>query len=112
MTTQDLDCIDRALSVLVIGDGYCAGAKSAAQRFNSQIQQERSRLKCARATHEQARRVSPDVEIELRASAVMYVVERERIVRLWSISSRLPSHAEDVAATELIHARSDLSSCT
>jgi hypothetical protein len=88
MTTGDLDCIDRALSVLVIHDGYSTGAKSAALRFNSQIQEERSRFECARATHEHARAVSLVVEIELRASAVMYEVERERIVRLWNIRLR------------------------
>jgi hypothetical protein len=93
VTTEDLDCIDRALSLLLIHDGYSAEAKSAALRFNSRIQQERSRFEGARAMHEQGRAVSPDVEIELRASAVMYTVERERIVRLWKIPLRAPVHA-------------------
>ncbi len=44
MTTEDLDRIDLVLSALVIHDGYSAEARSAALRFNSQVQQERSRF--------------------------------------------------------------------
>jgi hypothetical protein len=90
MTTEDLTGIDRALSALVIHDGYSAGAKSAALRFNAQIDEERSRFERARAIHERAGAVSPDVEIELRASAAMYLAERERIVRRWRIPLRQP----------------------
>jgi hypothetical protein len=88
MTTEDLDRIDHALSALVIPGGSCPDAQNAALRFNSQLEQERSRLRRARATHEQARVVSPDVEVELRAAAAMYALERERIARRWNISLR------------------------
>jgi hypothetical protein len=88
MTTEDLNRIDLALSALVIHDGYSAGARSAALRFNSQVQHERCRFEHVRAAHGQVSTVSPDVEIELRAAAAMYVVERERIIRVWSIPLR------------------------
>ena len=85
MTTEDLDCIDHALGEIPILHGFCAGAKGAALRFNSQVQLERARCEDARATHDQAGAVSPDIEIELRAAAVMYSAERERIASRWGI---------------------------
>ena len=88
MTTEDLDRIDLALSALVIHDGYSAGARSAALRFNSQVQQERARFQRVRAAHDDVSTVPPDVEIELRAAAAMSGVERERIVRVWRIPLR------------------------
>jgi hypothetical protein len=90
MTSEELDSIDHALSALAIHDGFCAGAKAAALRFNARVQQERSRCEGARATHEQARAVPADLEIELRAAAIMYVVERERIAARWRIPLRAP----------------------
>ena len=88
MTTQDLDRIDRELSALDAQGASCAEAKRAALRFNAQLEQERARLKGARATQGRARPIPMKLEIELRAAAVMYGVERERVVRRWNIPLR------------------------
>ncbi len=88
MTNEDLDGIDRALRVIVVPDGYSAGAKDAALRFNARLHEERSRFERARATYEETHTVSAQLEIELRASAAMFAVERERLVRFWRLPLR------------------------
>jgi hypothetical protein len=88
MTLEELDTIERALTVLPVRDGDCAAAKSVAREFNALVQQERARLAAARAMIEQARALSPESEIELKAYAVMVASERERIVRQWGMSAR------------------------
>jgi hypothetical protein len=88
MTSEDLDCIDGAFSALVVDESCSAGAKSAALRFNARIEQERSRFSGAGATRARAGEVSAELEIELRAAAAMFAVERDRIVRLWRIPLR------------------------
>jgi hypothetical protein len=92
MTTEELDCIERALSALVVHDGYSPGAKRAALQFNSQLERERSRLLGrARLTQGEAHGVSSELEIELRGAAIMYAVERERVAQLWRLPLRLPA---------------------
>jgi hypothetical protein len=88
MTTEDLDCIDRALSMLVVHPTCSLEAKSAVLRFNARIQPERSRLGSARAMQQEGCAVDPSIEIELKASAVMFAEERNRVVRLWRIPFR------------------------
>jgi hypothetical protein len=86
VTNEDLDGIDRALSPLVLGVGNTAQAIDVATRFNASVEQARSSLAAARAAHEQGRSVDSDVEVRLKAYALMFAGERERIVRDWAIS--------------------------
>lgn len=88
MTIEELENIDRALSLLVVADGCSADARTAALRFNSRLAAERLRFEGVRAAHQQARPIAPELEVELRASAAMFTDERERIVRLWRIPQR------------------------
>ena len=92
MTMEELDCIERALSALVVQDGFSPGAKQAALQFNSQLERERSRLLGgARAGQGDAGGFSSELEVELRGAAIMYAVERERVARLWRLPLRLPA---------------------
>lgn len=86
MTIEDLDRIDRDLKVLVVRPADTARARNIALTFNAEVQQARARLACVRTTHAESRVISPELAVELEAYAVMYAVERERIVRQWGLA--------------------------
>jgi hypothetical protein len=91
MTPEDLAQIELALSPLDIHDGYSAAARSAALQFNTQVERERARFEEVRAAAGPAGAIPPSVEVELRATAAMYLVERARLVRVWRIPLRVPT---------------------
>lgn len=81
MSSADLDRIDRVLTPLVASAPCSDDANAAVQRFNAQIEQERSRLGAARARLAASGSLPVDVAVSLEAAAVMLTVERDRIVR-------------------------------
>jgi hypothetical protein len=95
MTTEELDGIASAVRGLMVDDSVRpAGTKRAAQqlarwefatravqRFNVQVEAQRLLLERARAKHDSGERVPDELQVELRATAVLYGVERDRIVR-------------------------------
>ena len=81
MSSAELDRIEGMLTPLTVSDGCSDDAKDAVRRFNAKIEQERSRLGAARATLGESGSLPSDIAVALRAAAVMFTVERERIVR-------------------------------
>jgi hypothetical protein len=86
MTDEDLDCIERALVPLAVGEHLSARVKSIASQFNAQVDAARARVAAAREAAARAGSISSEERNELRAYAVMYSEERERLVRQWGIS--------------------------
>jgi hypothetical protein len=96
MTTEELDAIAATVRALMVDDPTRPArtrnaakrltqqsefAKSAVHRFNLQVEVQRLLLERARAKHDAGERVPADLQVELRAAAVLYSVERDRIVR-------------------------------
>jgi hypothetical protein len=81
MSIMELDGIGHALKPLVVSDACSSYVKDAVRRFNARLGQERARLEGARATREQSGSVPLEVEVALKAYAVMFAVERERMMR-------------------------------
>jgi hypothetical protein len=84
MTLEELEAIDRALSQLAVDEGDPARAKNEVKRFNAELQKGRARLASVRAAM-QGSSVPPELEVELRAYALMFARERERIAELWGM---------------------------
>jgi hypothetical protein len=70
--------------MLVVDEGDSKRAKSEVTRFNAELQQGRARLASVRSAM-QGSSVPPELEIELRAYALMFAKERERIADLWGM---------------------------
>jgi hypothetical protein len=86
MTHEDLDRIERTMVPLAVGEHLSARAKSIASQFNVQVDAARARIAAAREAAARAGSISSAELNELRAYAVMYAEERERLVRQWGIS--------------------------
>jgi hypothetical protein len=84
MTLEELEAIDRALSMLVVVEGDSKRAKSEVMRFNTELQKGRARLASVRSAM-QGSTVPAELEVELRAYALMFARERERIAELWGM---------------------------
>ncbi len=81
MTNVELDRIETALRPLAVSEACSSEVKDAVRRFNVHLEQERSALDSARATCREFGSVSLELDVTLKAMAVMFTVERERIVR-------------------------------
>ena len=81
MSNDELDRIDVTLRLLSVPEICSPHAKAAIGRFNARIEQERSRVHVARASLGDSGSLPLDLEVVLRAAAVMFTVERERIAR-------------------------------
>jgi hypothetical protein len=88
MSSADLDRIDSVLTPLVASDACSDDAKAAVQRFNAQIEQERSRLGAARARLGASGSLPVELAVALEAAVVMLAVERDRIVRRFRVPLR------------------------
>ena len=86
MTCEDLDRIDEALLEVVVTPRDSARARGVVVRFNAQVDEARARVTSARAAHSLTGSISGELQTELRGYAVMFVEERERIVRQWGIA--------------------------
>jgi hypothetical protein len=84
MSPEELDRIDQALRSLNGGTETPSEAWDAIQRFNAEIERQRAAVAAARLA---AGAVRPEVEVELRAAAVLYADERERLVRRFRLRS-------------------------
>jgi AMMECR1 domain-containing protein len=82
MSLEELDRIEQELKILNAAEAR-ADACDAIQRYNKEIERHRATIAAAR----QAGVVRPDVEVELRAAAVLYADERERLVRRFGLRS-------------------------
>jgi hypothetical protein len=80
MSLEELDRIEHELKILSMADAR-ADACDAIQRYNTEIERHRATIAAAR----QAGMVRPEIEVELRAAAVLYAVERERLVRRFGL---------------------------
>ncbi|HET9597435.1 MAG TPA: hypothetical protein VFP65_17735 [Anaeromyxobacteraceae bacterium] len=80
MSPEELDRIEHELKILSAAEAR-PDACEAIQRYNAEI--ERHRAAIAAARREGA--VKPEVEVELRAAAILYAVERERLVRRFGL---------------------------
>jgi hypothetical protein len=78
MSPEELDRIDGALRILNGGSETPSEAWDAIRSFNAEIGRQRAAVAAARTA---AGAVKPEVEVELRAAAVLYADERERLVR-------------------------------
>ena len=83
MSPEDLDRIDQALRTLTGGAETPAEAWDAIQRYNVEIERHRATVAAVRT----AGVVRPEVEVELRAAAVLYADERDRLVRRFRLRS-------------------------
>ncbi len=81
MTPDELDRIDSAFRALAVREGDSAHARLAVRRFNAEIERQRAAIAAARAGKE----LTPQSEVELRAAAVLYTDERDRIVRRFGL---------------------------
>jgi hypothetical protein len=81
MTSEELCHIDAELRPLSISVECCDDAHAAVGRFNARIEHERTRLHDARASLDGTGSLPLDLEVVLRAAAVMFKVERERIAQ-------------------------------
>jgi hypothetical protein len=81
MSDTELDRIERLLEPLAASEACSPHVKEAVRRFNASVEQERSRLDAARAAYRESGAVPVEVAVALQAVAVMYSVERDRIVQ-------------------------------
>jgi len=82
MTPEELDRIDHELRSLSVADARPDVCETI-QRYNAEIERHRAIIAAAR----QAGVVQPELAVELRAAAVLYAVERERLVRRFRLRS-------------------------
>jgi hypothetical protein len=64
-----------------VSEACSSEVKDAARRFNVRLEQERSALDSARAAYREFGSMSLEVDVTLKAMAVMFSVERERIAQ-------------------------------
>jgi hypothetical protein len=84
MTSEELDRLDGALKPLAVSSAP-AQARDAVRALNGELERARAQVAAAREVHGRTGAISAEVETLLRAYAVMYAQERERIVRHWGI---------------------------
>jgi hypothetical protein len=84
MTSAELDHLHGALKPLVVSSAP-AQARDAVRALNLELERARAQVAAAREVHGRTGAVSVEVETQLRAYAVMYAEERERVVRHWGI---------------------------
>jgi hypothetical protein len=84
MSPEELDRIDQALRSLTGSAETPAEAWDAIQRYNAEIGRQRAAVAAARSA---AGGVRPETEVELRAAAVLYADERDRLVRRFRLRS-------------------------
>lgn len=85
MTSEDLDGLDAALKPLVVSAAP-ALAREAVRVLNAELEAARAQVAAAREVHSRTGAISVEIETLLRAYAVMYAQERERLVRHWGIA--------------------------
>jgi hypothetical protein len=81
MTAEELEVMDRAFRLLAVRENDSAAARLAVRRFNAEVEQQRAMLATARS----GKLLTPEGEVELRAAAVLYAEERDRIVRRFGL---------------------------
>jgi hypothetical protein len=81
MTAEELDRLDEAFRALSYRETDPAPARVEVQRFNAEIERQRALLASARA----GEALTPQREVELRAAAILYANERDRIVRRFGL---------------------------
>jgi hypothetical protein len=85
MTTEELESLDGALKPLVVAAAP-AQARDAVRALNVELERARAQVAAAREVHSRTGAIPVEVETQLRAYAVMYAQERERVVRHWGIA--------------------------
>jgi hypothetical protein len=85
MTSEELDRLDGALKPLVVS-AVPAQAREAVRALNVELERARAHVAAAREVHRRTGTISLEVQTQLRAYAVMYAQERERVVRHWGIA--------------------------
>lgn len=108
MTTQELAAIADAMRALIVDEdrekafaqkGIREGVRKAnlrcamesARRFNRDLDSQRHLLELARAKQEAGEPVPDDLSVVLRAAAVLYRAERERIVERFGLRQQATS---------------------
>jgi hypothetical protein len=81
MTAEELDRLDQAFRALSCRETDPAPVRVEVQRFNTEIERPRALLASARA----GEALTPQSEVELRAAAILYTNERDRIVRRFGL---------------------------
>jgi hypothetical protein len=81
MTAEELDRFDKAFRALACRETDSAPARMEVQRYNAEVERQRALLASARAGEQ----LTPQSEVELRAAAILYANERDRIVRRFGL---------------------------
>jgi len=81
MTAEELDRLEKAFRALAFRETDPAVARLEVQRYNAEVERQRALLASAR----NGEALTPQSEVELRAAAVLYANERDRIVRRFGL---------------------------
>ncbi len=81
MTAEELERMETAFRTLSLRETDPVPARVAVQRYNAEVERQRAVLASARAGGP----LSPQSEVELRAAAVLYANERDRIVQRFGL---------------------------